>query len=70
MEKKIVSRKLTNHPAKDINISNMADEYAGFKEAERRERLESLKEAASYTGENYDLYRELTKDDPDRWIGH
>lgn len=48
----------------------MADEYAGFKEAERRERLESLKKAASYTGENYDLYRELTKDDPDRWIGH
>lgn len=48
----------------------MADEYAGFKEAERRKRLESLKEAASYTGENYDLYRELTKDDPDRWIGH
>ena len=48
----------------------MADEYAGFKEAERRKRLEALKEADSYTGENDYLYRELTKDDPDRWIGH
>lgn len=49
----------------------MADEYAGFREEERRKRIETLMEAASYMGgKNYDLYKELLKDDPDRWIGH
>lgn len=48
----------------------MADEYAGFREEKRREGIEALKEASSYTGINYDLYKELTKDDLDRWIGH
>lgn len=38
-------------------------------EAERRKRLNALKEAASYTGEDYDLYEELTKEDPNEWIG-
>ena len=47
----------------------MADEYAGFREEKRRKRIEALQEAASYTGINSDLYKELLKDDPDRWIG-
>lgn len=47
----------------------MADEYAEFRDEKRRERIESLKEAASYTGINYNLYKELIKDDPDQWIG-
>lgn len=34
------------------NNSNMADEYAGFREAERREFIDARKEAASYQGSN------------------
>lgn len=50
----------------------MADEYAGFREAERREYLEAQIESASRNGRDCRLYQELLNnmEDPDRWIGH
>lgn len=49
----------------------MANEYAGFIEAERREYLEAQIKSASRNGRDCRLYQELldSMDDPNRWIG-
>lgn len=45
----------------------MANEYEGFREAETRNKLESLIEAASYNGEDASIYKEILRNMDDQY---